>query len=80
MASTKATGVPCYDKAAPDEPLFVLNASDPAAPYAIREWARMAEKLGHRESKVDGARHDADDFDDRPVFNVVIEATHQELV
>ena len=26
--STKATGVPCYDKAAQDEPLFVIRAQE----------------------------------------------------
>lgn len=64
MASTKRTGIPCYDKAHFDEPLFVLKASDPASVHAIREWAKRAEELGHRKSKVDGAMQDAVDFEE----------------
>lgn len=52
---TKEAGVACYDKAAPDEPLFVLRGSDPAAPAAIRAWAMQAREVGHREEKVQGA-------------------------
>ena len=63
MASTKETGVPCYDKAAPDEPLFVLRAADPCAAAAIRAWANEAKRAGHRASKVDGAMQDAIDFE-----------------
>lgn len=29
----------CYEKAGPDEPLFVLRAADPDAPYSVRMWA-----------------------------------------
>ena len=29
----------CYAKAADDEPIFVLRASDPRAPDAVRHWA-----------------------------------------
>lgn len=54
-ASTKATGVACYDKAADDEPLFVLRGTDPAAPAAIRAWAFKAQELGHRREKIEGA-------------------------
>jgi hypothetical protein len=54
--ATKASGIPCYDNAADDEPLFVIRASDPAAPGAIRFWAHEArvhvpgeyDILGHR--------------------------------
>lgn len=28
----------CYDKADPDEPLFVLRAKDPTAPDLVRLW------------------------------------------
>lgn len=63
MACTKQTGVPCYDKAGADEPLFVLKASDPAAAETVRFWARKARELGHRESKVAGAFRDADDIE-----------------
>ena len=36
--STKATGVPCYDKAATSEPLFVLRAQDMTAPILVAAW------------------------------------------
>lgn len=29
----------CFNKAAPDEPLFVLRANDELAPETLREWA-----------------------------------------
>lgn len=63
MASTKATGVPCYDKAAPDEPLFVLRAADPCAADTVRDWAARAASAGHRAEKVRGALQDADDIE-----------------
>jgi hypothetical protein len=31
----------CYGAAAPDEPLFVLKASDLSAPLAVRFWAEL---------------------------------------
>tara|TARA_R110002049_G_scaffold239404_1_gene412566 strand:+ start:2178 stop:2426 length:249 start_codon:yes stop_codon:yes gene_type:complete len=33
----------CLNKAKPDEPLFVLKATDPLAPMAIRHWITMAD-------------------------------------
>lgn len=30
----------CYDKAEPDEPMFILLARDPAAPKLVRDWVR----------------------------------------
>lgn len=30
----------CYLNAEPDEPMFVLLARDPMAPFLVREWAR----------------------------------------
>lgn len=32
----------CLNKAAPDEPVFVLRARDPLAAQAVRLWAAMA--------------------------------------
>lgn len=29
----------CYEKAEPDEPMFVLLARDPLAPDLVRKWA-----------------------------------------
>lgn len=37
---TKATGIGCYDKAAPDEELFVLRAQDNSAPFVVLEWIK----------------------------------------
>lgn len=31
----------CYDKAAPDEPMFILLARDPIAPYLVTLWANV---------------------------------------
>lgn len=64
QCGTKATGVPCYDKAPDDVPLFVLTATDPATPHAIREWAIAAEALGHRREKVDGALEHAAEIEE----------------
>lgn len=36
----------CYAKAEPDEPMFVLLARDPLAPYLVRKWADGAMGLG----------------------------------
>lgn len=33
----------CYEKAAPDEPMFILLARDPRAPMLVRDWVRMTE-------------------------------------
>lgn len=41
--ATKEQGIKCYDNAAPDEPLFVLRATDPFAPVLVRRWANLAE-------------------------------------
>lgn len=35
----------CYEKAAPDEPLFVLLARDVTAPQLVEDWARRREEL-----------------------------------
>jgi hypothetical protein len=31
----------CYEKAEPDEPMFVLLARDPRAPLLVRMWAAL---------------------------------------
>jgi len=33
----------CYDKALPDEPMFVLLARDPTAPDRVEFWAKERE-------------------------------------
>lgn len=43
--ATKNEGVPCYDKAAPDEPLFVIRAQDLTGPATIRHWLQLNPQL-----------------------------------
>jgi hypothetical protein len=45
----------CYDKAQPDEPMFVLLARDPAAPSLIRRWASI-----RQDDIINGLRPDSD--------------------
>jgi len=47
---------PCYDKAAPDEPIFTLRAQDVLAPGIVEAWAQRAEKAGSPPEKVAEAR------------------------
>jgi hypothetical protein len=54
--STKKEGVGCYDKAAEDEPLFVIRAQDSFAPKYVELWAHQAEVMGVNAEKVKGAR------------------------
>ena len=54
--ATKNQGVPCYDKAAPDEPIFVLRAQDLLAPVLVRAWAFMAAQFGVNSNKVEEAK------------------------
>lgn len=42
----------CYEKAAPDEPLFTLLARDPRAPVLVRTWATMAHAAKEDPDKV----------------------------
>lgn len=50
----------CYEKADPDEPLFVLLARDPLAPVLVELWATLRAQLAGNPSKVDEARACAD--------------------
>lgn len=62
--ATKNSGIPCYDNAAPDEPLFVLRAQDMLAPEMVREWAYRAKVMGVPDEKTDEARRCADQMED----------------
>lgn len=42
----------CYANAEPDEPMFVLLARDPLAPFLVRQWAEQAEAEGTSQDKV----------------------------
>lgn len=44
--ATKAQGVKCYNKAGPNEELFVLRGQDELAPEVVRYWAWLASKRG----------------------------------
>lgn len=46
----------CYQKAAPDEPLFTLLARDENAPLLVLLWAALAQAQGERPEKVIEAR------------------------
>jgi hypothetical protein len=47
----------CLNKAADDEPIFVLRGKDPVTPAAIRAWAEHAEVQGlHEREKRNAAR------------------------
>jgi hypothetical protein len=50
----------CFAKAADDEPLFVLRATDEIAPQIVRWWAREAELAGTPREKVMEAHQLAD--------------------
>ena len=41
----------CYDELEPDEPYFVLKASDPLAPGIVRVWALRYRTLVERGAK-----------------------------
>lgn len=48
----------CINKAANDEPVFVLRAKDPLAASAVEYWAKNAEATGfHDPAKCAEARH-----------------------
>lgn len=49
-----STPTSCLNKAAPDEPVFVLRAKDLFAAMTVRHWATMAQG-SHESSKIDEA-------------------------
>lgn len=60
----------CYKSAHPDEPMFILLARDPQAPFRVRDWAKNREEAirrGDRPSsdmeKVREARQCASDME-----------------
>jgi hypothetical protein len=67
--ATKRSGIPCYDKADADEPLFVLRSTDMLAPEMVREWAYRAMVAGTPIEKVQQARRDADAMEDWQIKN-----------
>ncbi len=60
--STKREGVPEFEKADLDEPLFVLRAQDLAAPVIVELYALHATTLHVGSKKVDSVRKCAADM------------------
>ena len=56
----------CYAAADPDEPIFVLRANDPAAPFLVRTWVMLWELLDIHinPDKIAEAKKCAKDMDD----------------
>lgn len=55
----------CYDKAAPDEPMFILLARDPDAATLVRFWHVLKDQqLGADSRKLEEAWKCADDMDE----------------
>jgi len=54
--ATKRNGVPCYDKAGLDEPIFVLRAQDVLADEVVAFWASRARENGVSAEKIREAR------------------------
>ena len=63
MTTTKREGVTSFEKAAEDEPVFVLRAQDMLAPEIVREWAYRAQCEGAPIAKCDEARAIANDME-----------------
>jgi hypothetical protein len=59
----------CLQKAAEDEPIFVLRAQDTLAPELVREWADRAEDAGTPSEKVEEARDLARQMEDWQAAN-----------
>jgi hypothetical protein len=45
--ATKAKGCSCYEKAAPDEPIFVLRAQDATSADTVEYWLSINPQLMH---------------------------------
>lgn len=56
----------CLNKAADDEPVFVLRGRDALAPQHVRDWAEHAELRGASAEKVAEARQLADAMEAYP--------------
>lgn len=54
---------PCFKKAADDEPIFVLRATDNLAPDTVRAWASSARCRGVNLKKVKDALQVADEME-----------------
>lgn len=69
----------CLNRAADDEPIFVLRGKDAIAAATIRHWATMA--LGtHEPDKIAAARSDAGEFEDWRYKNVTGHQTASDAI
>jgi hypothetical protein len=57
---------PCLQKAADDEPIFVLRAQDKLASHFVRQWAVVAKAKGLSQDKYDEAMKCADAMEQWP--------------
>lgn len=62
----------CFNKAAPEEPVFVLRAKDAVAAQTVRHWATMAVGV-HEPKKIESALQLADAMDTWRQRNVATE-------
>ena len=68
--ATKRVGVLCYDKADPDEPIFVLRAQDALAADTVRFWASQANLRGVDQAKVNEAHKCAAAMEKWPIHKL----------
>ncbi len=55
VAALAREGLGCLGRSAPDEPVFILAASDPLAPVLVQMWAVAAKAYGHSNVAVNDA-------------------------
>lgn len=68
----------CLNKAASDEPVFVLRAKDPLSPVVVEDWARQAELTGaHEPAKIAEARGWAQRMREWRTEHVMTHRTHR---
>lgn len=74
----------CYERAEPDEPMFVLLGRDPVASFVVRYWAELRCMVGSNkpsDEQVQGALRDANMMEEwaRKLGKamLVAEAAHQ---
>lgn len=61
----------CFNKAADDEPVFVLRAKDERAPETVRTWAHNSKTFGtHEPEKIEDAFRLADEMEAWRAANV----------
>lgn len=60
---------PCLEKAAPDEPIFVLRAQDMLAPATVRTWIAFARANGVNDEKLAEAERCAQEMEAWTAYN-----------